>query len=192
MQAYVTEYLMEEEVLICDAAEVKAEVERIRKEHEKHTAEINSLQRRLQHAKEERKDEATAFEHQLRTLRQELRDKEKTWSNKEMKFTEDVINLTTDMGKFKAQVEEKRAETEWLSTELTKKTNGFTKLQNHLNRVKTGSQLQYEQLVRWKELIDEGNQRITELVASIQQGSQKAMRHVKQIIESFAKRRRKI
>ena len=131
-QAYVTEYLMKEEELIRDAAEAKAEVERIRKEHGKHTGEINSLQRRLQHAKKERKDEATAFEHQLRTLRQELREQEKTWSTKEKKFTEDAVNMTTDLRKLKAEVEEQRAETERMSTELTKKSNRLIELQKQL------------------------------------------------------------
>ena len=187
-QAYVTDYLMKEEELVRNAERAKEEVDRMRNEQGKHTGEINSLHRRLQQSKKERKEETVAFEQQLRKLRQELRDKEKTWSSKETKFTEDVINLTTDMRKLKAEVEEKRAETERLSTELTKKNNGFTELQNQLHRVKTESQLQYKQLVRRKELIDEANKRITELVASIQDGSQKAMMHVKKIIERFRQR----
>ena len=76
-QAYVTEYLMKEEELICDATKANDDVERMWNEHGKHTGEINSLQRRLKHAKKERKDEATDFEQQVRKLRQELRDGEK-------------------------------------------------------------------------------------------------------------------
>ena len=52
---------MKEEELVRDAAKAKDEVERMRSEHGKNTGEINSLHRRMKHAKEQ-KDEATVFE----------------------------------------------------------------------------------------------------------------------------------
>ena len=54
----------------------------------KYTSEVNLLTRRLKHAKKEQKEEATAFELQLRKLRQELKNGEKACSEAENKFSE--------------------------------------------------------------------------------------------------------
>ena len=74
-----------------------------------------------------------------------------------------------------------------VSTELTKKNNGIAELQTELSRVRMESQVQVKQLQRRKELIGEANKRITELLATLQEGSRKAMMHVKKIIEKFRK-----
>ena len=79
------------------------------------------------------------------------------WSSKETKFTEDVINLTTDVRKLKAEVEVKTAGTEQLKTELAKKDNALAELQSHLGRVQTESRLQVKQLQWRKELISKAN-----------------------------------
>ena len=127
-QALVTKYLMKEEQLIHDVAKAKDEVKRMWKEQRKHAGEINSLQRRLKHAKEW-KDEATAFEQQLWKLRQELHDGEETWTTKKKKFSDEAVQMATDIRKLKDEVEEQRKENEWLNTELTKKENGMKELQ---------------------------------------------------------------
>ena len=127
-QAYVTEYLMKEEELVWEVAKAKDEVECMRNEFWKHTGKINSLQRRLKHVKKEQKIEATAFEQQLWKLRQELRDGEKTWSEKEKKFWEEAVQLTTNIRKLKAELEDHRKKNGRMKSELNKKDNGIKEL----------------------------------------------------------------
>ena len=52
VQAFMTKYLMKEEELIREAAKVKEEAKNLRRAQGKYTAEVNSLSRRLTHAKE--------------------------------------------------------------------------------------------------------------------------------------------
>ena len=149
----MTEYLIKEEELIRDAAKEEDEVERMQNDRAKHTGEINSLQRRLKHAKKEQKDEATAFEQHLWKLRQELRDGEKTWSDKEKKFSMEAVQMTTELQKLKAELTDQRTENKRLCTELTKKNDGMMELQAQLGWVKIEAQVQLKQLQQQKEVI---------------------------------------
>ena len=95
--------------------------------------------------------------------------------------------MTTDLRKLKAEVDDKTAGTEQLKTELMKKDNALAELQSHLGRVQTESRLQVKQLQWRKELISEANQRITGLLDTLHERSQKAVMHVKKIVEKFHK-----
>ena len=80
----------------------------------KYTAEVNSLTRRLKHAKKEQKEEAVAFELQLWKLWQELKDGENVWMEAEKKFSEKAVQMTTDLSKVKDEVEERSQESDQL------------------------------------------------------------------------------
>ena len=179
-KAYVTEYLMKEDELIHEAARAKEEADRMRTDLGKHTGEINSLHRRLQLSKKERKAETVAFEQQIRKLRQELSEKEKTWSSKETK-------LTTDLTKLKAEMAEKEAQTEELKAELLRKSNGLNELQTRLGQVQAEARLQANSLQQRKERLNEANKKVTDLLSTLNDRTQKAVMHVKKIVEKFRK-----
>ena len=179
-QAYVTEYLMKEDELTREAASAREEADRMRTDLGKHTGEINSLHRRLQLSKKERKAETVAFEQQLRKLRQELSEKEKTWSSKEAKFT-------TDLTKLQAEMAEKEAQTEGLKAELLRKSNGISELQTRLGQVQAEARLQSNSLQQRKERLNEANKKVTDLLSTLNDRTHKAVMHVKKIVEKFRK-----
>ena len=78
-------------------------------------------------------------------------------------------------------MEDQRKDNERLSTELTKKNNQIAELQTQQSKVKMKSEVQVKQLQRRMELIREANKWITELLATLQEGSQKAIMQVKKI-----------
>ena len=86
------------------------------------------------------------FKQQLQKLWQELKDGEKTWSEAEKKFSEEAIQMTTDLWKLREKVEERSQENERLKTELAKKESGMKELQTPLAMVKMEAQVQSKQL----------------------------------------------
>ena len=82
-----------------------------------------------------------AFEQQLRKLWQELLDNEKTWSVMEKKFSEEAVQMTTDIWNLTVEVDEQRKENEWLNTKLSKKEIGIKELQTQLGPVKMEAQV---------------------------------------------------
>ena len=69
-------------------------------------------------------------------LQQELRDNEKTWLATEKKLSEEAVQITTDIRKLKAELEDQWKENERMRIELTKKDNGMKELQTQLGLVK--------------------------------------------------------
>ena len=59
----------------------------------------------------------------MRKLQQELRDNEKTWLATEKKLSEEAVQMTTDIWKLKAELEDQQKENEQMKTELTKNDN---------------------------------------------------------------------
>ena len=95
--------------------------------------------------------------------------------------------MTTELRKLRAELTDQRTENERLSTKLAKKNNGMTELQAQLGRVKMEAQVQLKQLQQRKEIINEANTQITRLMEQLKEGPQKAMLHIKKIVEKFRK-----
>ena len=95
--------------------------------------------------------------------------------------------MTMELRKLRAELTDQQTENERVSTELAKKNNGMTELQAQLGRVKMEAQVQLKQLQRRKEVIDEANIQIARLMEQLKEGPQKAILHVKKIIEKFWK-----
>ena len=93
-------------------------------------------------------EEATAFRLQLRKLRKGLKDGEKACFKVEEKFSEEAIQMTMDLRKLKAVVDEQSQENAQLKMELAKKENGMKELQTQLAMVKMEAQVQHKQMLK--------------------------------------------
>ena len=69
----------------------------MRRAQGKYMEEVNSLHRRLKHAKKEQKEEAGQYEKQLRKMKQELKGREKMWSEAKKNFLEEVVQMSTHL-----------------------------------------------------------------------------------------------
>ena len=67
------------------------------------------------------------------------------WSEAEKKFSEEAVQITTNLWKLRAEVEERSQENESLKTELAKKESGMKELQTQMAMVKIEVQVQKKQ-----------------------------------------------
>ena len=63
--------------------------------------------------------------------------------------------------------------------ELATKDNDDEETQSQLTIMKMEAQVQYKQLVRWKEVMAEANKQIAHLMEQLQEGPQKTTLHMK-------------
>ena len=101
---------------------------------------------------------------------------------------EEAVQMNTDIRNLKAKLKEQRKENERMKSELTKKDNGIKELRTQLGLVKTETQVQAQHLQRRKEVMQEANKKIAHLMEQLREQPQKAVLHVKKIIEKFHKK----
>ena len=83
-----------------------------------------------------------------------------TWLEVEKKFSEEVVQMTTNLRKLKVVVDEQSRENAQLKTEFAKKKKGMQELQTQLGIIKLQAQMQSKQLQQRKETMAEANKQI--------------------------------